>query len=318
MFDLFISFFLLASAITANKIAVAYIDPLWFATLRMGTAAIMLALISFVYACLFHKETARQFFGRFKTALRAHTTLIIFMSIAIMSIPPICKAYALKHMLSAKVAAFGSIDPFVTAIIAYILWHEKLSIKKWLGITCALAGTTVLIISNSPLEKLMGSLCYFSYPELAMLAAVIIGRMGWIGAQFFMKKSILSALELNSLLMTFGAFASGVWALTFSPNTIWTSCSSHLPFMLAFTYTVIIGNIFAYTMYTAVLKHYSATLISLTSLSVPLWVSLFGFVLLSEHPSWHFFTAIGLFALGLALFYRLPGQQNTQSKGLSD
>jgi drug/metabolite transporter (DMT)-like permease len=70
----------------------------------------------------------------------------------------------------------------------------------------------------------------------------------------------------------------------------------------ALIYTVVVGNGFAYTMYATVLKKYSVTFVSLASISIPLFVALFGYVLFGETVGWNFFVALILFVIGIALF----------------
>ena len=90
-----------------------------------------------------------------------------------------------------KVALIGSLDPFLTAIYAYFLWHEKLTRKKLIGILIGFTGSLVLIISHSAadMHELWGPL---SLAELAAFGSVCISRFGWIKIQQLLKAHIFN------------------------------------------------------------------------------------------------------------------------------
>jgi len=305
MLDALVSFALLASAITANKYVLRFFDPALFVVIRMLAASML--LLVFVAGRALHKKSLSSWLCSMGRAVRASWITFVVAALAITTIPALCKAYALKHMLSSKMATFGCIDPFVTVLLAYALLDERINWLQWLGICCGVVGALVLAVGSTPLEDVLGGMWIFSLPEISMLVAVVVGRFGWIQAQKYLKSHhALSPLEFNGLVMGVGGLFSIVPALwsnlqqgsmcmtvpTFDSMILW----------IAFAYTVIVGNGIAYTLYATTLKRYSATFISLASLSVPLFVTIFGFILFGEQPTWHVFGALIFFALGLVLF----------------
>ena len=75
-----------------------------------------------------------------------------------------------------------------------------------------------------------------------------------------------------------------------------------LSFFLLF-YTVIIGNLIAYNLYAHLLKHNSATLMSLAGFTIPIYVSLMGYFLLGEPVTWMLVVAAVCMLVGVGMFY---------------
>ena len=132
------------------------------------------------------------------------------ISFLTMLIPALFKAYALKNMLTSKAAFLASLDPFVTALYAYLFWSERLTKKKIIGIIFGFTGTLILLISSSTGENALMAWCIFSYPEIAALLAMAIGRMGWMFVQQLLRRERYTPAEVNGLLMTI----SGILAFT--------------------------------------------------------------------------------------------------------
>jgi len=303
MFDIILGFALLASAITANKIVLGFIQPTFFVAIRMLAAGTMLFAASIISHCCIHKKNLQSWYQEQSPIIRTYFWKFFLISIAITVIPSLCKAYALSKMPSYKMAALGSLDPFITTIYAYLLFGDRLTKKRFFGILCGLFGMSILILSNTPLENISTTFWIFSYAEIAMITSVAVGRYGWTLGQLYLKKQIIKPLEFNAYIMIFGGLISAIMTIIEGPQAYIMIKSANNIFWLMLGYTIIIGNGFAYTMYGHMLKCYSASLVSLASLSVPLFVSFFGYLFLQEIPSLYFFGAIVFFALGLLVLY---------------
>jgi drug/metabolite transporter (DMT)-like permease len=307
MITLFLSLAFLASAISANKIVLYVLSP----SLLVGIRMLLGGLILFGYTLL-------KPHSRFTWApLKKHFFMLLFITLTTTFIPSQLKAYALQKMVSSKAAFFGTLDPFITALYAYFMFGEKLSVKKVLGILCGALGTTILLLSTSSLEEQFKALSFISYPELASLAAIAISRLGWILIQKFVKENIFAPAQINTITMTIsgilslfltfftGDFVVGTLApfqvplLSSFPFTLFSTISIIVLFL---GYTTLIGNVFGYTLYASSLKHYSATFISLAGFSIPLLVSLYGWLFLGEHLSSNFFIAFAITFIGMWIF----------------
>lgn len=321
MFDVFLGFAFLASATMANKYALYNLTPTFMVAIRMLGAG----LILFFY---YRKKTHRLSFAYYKKDLLA----LVGISLLTLFIPSVCKAYALKHMLASKASFFGSLDPFVTAIYAYLFFKETLSFKKIIGILLGFTGMIVILVSRAPSsEQALKAFSVFSYPEIAALIAMAVGRLGWLFVQKLIRNERYTGAELNGLLMTLSGIIALVIPfigvlLSFVLNMVAPSVASHVSLytwadaltifnvntdtavsiswmIVLIIYTVIVGNVIGYTMYANFLKHHSITFISLAGFSVPMYTYLFD-ALLGNPISPSFLLAAAITFTGLMIFYQ--------------
>lgn len=291
MFWIFFGFALLASAISVNKVILATLPPTFFVGLRMLLGGIILCALSY-------RSSHRMKFSY----LKQDWFLLLWLALCTTLVSSLLKAFGLQNLVSSKAAFIGALDPFITAIYSYLFWRERLSRKKVIGVFLGFLGTLVLCFSHSPIEDTFFNLLIFSLPELAALGAVAISRYGWICAQITMKRDRYTPPELNGLMM----LISGVIALIAS-QFIDTVGFSDIPMTTSFlgllAYTVLIGNVVAYTMYAQFLKAYSANFVSLAGFSVPIFVTLYGKIFLHEAITSNLVISAMLIFIGVFIFF---------------
>ncbi len=298
---IFLVFSLFASAITANKVLLYAINPQYLVGIRMTVGAVLLGLILYV-------RTRKLFTWSVVTSFFSWILVIAFFTTYF---PSNLKAYALAHMPSAKMAFFGTLDPFVTALYSYFWCNERLTIRQWLGILLGFAGMLILIYSTSPLEEQLFGMV--SYPEFAAFFAVVLSRFGWIQAQQLLKKELFTPVQLNILLMSIGGIISLASVYWFGLTSLAPLPSLPILDKLPFSYagqlglflgwTIIVGNVVGYTLYGYALKRHSTTFIPLAGFTIPLIVQLLGWLLLGETVSLLFFAACAVTFMGVLLFY---------------
>jgi drug/metabolite transporter (DMT)-like permease len=307
MIVLVFAYLFLASAISTNKIILYALKPEFLVGIRMTVAALLLALYSLTYA--HHRLKWKQ--------VKDYFPWLIIIALFTTFFPANLKAYALSHMQSSKMAFFGTLDPFVTALYTFVVYKERLTFQKWLGILIGFMGMMILIFTSSPLEEQLKAFSVVSYPELAAFWAIILSRFGWITAQQLLKKDILGPVQLNIITMSIGGIISLCAAYLRNQTSITSLAQAPLPFLeqalsvvsptaqlMGFTaYTIIVGNMLGYTFYAHALKQYSATFISLSGFSIPLLVALFGWLFLNEPLSLTFFVACAVTFIGMAIFF---------------
>ncbi len=278
-----------------------------------GIRMLISGLIIFVLNWRFYVHGG---FEKFKIHWKSFLAITVFTNF----LPTLLKAYGNKNLLSSKAAFLGSIDPFVTAFYAYLLYSESLTLKKWVGIVLGLVGTLLFLSTSPQFESSFSTFLMISWPELAILASVAISRLGWILVQKHMRTNVFSAVDINGVVMTGGgllAFLSiplwralGLSNEVFSWKAIGAAFSGSIvvkgvtvPMIYLMGYTVIIGNLFAYNLYAHLLKHNSATLMSLAGLTFPIFVSLLGYFVLNETVTYMLVLAAVFMLAGVAVFY---------------
>lgn len=293
MFDIILTYLLLSSGIVANKFLLQGMSPDLFVGIRMFISGLILVPWN-----LQRTASRREFWQ----TIKADIWSLLFIALCTTLLPAIIKAFALKYMTASKTALLGSIDPFVTALYAYILWSETLSLKKIAGIALGFCGVLISIFSTSPTEMAWGEFLYISYPELAALASVVISRYGWILVQLMLKKGRYKPTEINSMTMLVSGFLA-LCIAGLSGATVTVSCAATGWYVVVFAYTIIVGNLFGYTLYGYCLRKHSATLMSLAGFLVPVFVLLLSQCLGQEQLSLNLlFAGVVLFA-GLCVFY---------------
>lgn len=289
MIDYVLPFFFLASGVTANKLLLKTMNPGLLVGIRMAIAGSMLLAVAWYKAGNTLTQKIKQYFWH-----------LLFLAAFATFIPAILKAYALKHTLSSKVALIGSLDPFLTALYAYILFSEKLTLKKWLGILLGFFGSILLIVLHG------GEGCTIIGPlscaELAALASVMISRYGWIKVQQLLKAHTFTVKEINGLCMLIASVYSLTSTFFFTPEAIHFSWDFYTMALLA--YTIVGGNIIGYGLYSNLLKHHSATFVALAGFTMPIFVYLFGWLVVGEQLYPSFLLASAITFAGLLVFYQ--------------
>lgn len=289
MLQIFLAFALIASAITTNKFLLEYFPPIFFVGIRMLAAGIMLWAITHV------KKNKISIADLKKDALS-----ILLIITCTTYIPAICKSFALKYMASSQVAFFGTLDPFITALYAYILFNEKLTTRKITGICIAIFGAIILLTHANQISYFK-AFSFVSYPEIAALLSVAIGRYGWILVQSLLREHRYNPMQLNSITMIGSGILSLLTSFFFEREPTRSIAFTPL-FIFLISYTIIIGNVISLTLYASLLKQYQATLLSLAGFSVPLFVYFYGWIFLHEPLSHYFFISLGLSLIGFIIF----------------
>lgn len=304
----FFTFALFASSQVSNKILVTVIAPALLVGLRMFFGGALLQIYNSFIAG--YKIPWKQ--------VKEHLLVFLFITLATTVIPSILKAYGLKYMITSKAAFFGSLDPFITAIYASFMFKEKMNLEKIIGITLGFFGTSVLLFAGYPLDEPFKAFAEFSWPELALLGSVLVSRFGWMIVQSLLKRNLYKPSQINAFIMLIGGIISIGWA--FFTGQVYINSFAHInwPFMqwwpfsnfgntgliLTFlSYSVIMGNLFAYTLYGHLLKRHNATFVSLAGFSVPLFVAFFARILLGEPLAIQFFIACAITFFGMFIFF---------------
>jgi drug/metabolite transporter (DMT)-like permease len=289
MIDIIITFALIASGTTANKYLLIYLQPTFFTAIRMLSAGAILAGYHAFFSPRFTKEY-----------LRADLKILFGISFFTTFIPSALKAFALKYLNSSQASLLGSIDPFVTALYAYLLLGERLSWLKIVGLCGGTLGILYQVVSTRAEQfPFFGGI---SWPEIAVFANVLLSRYGWIRAQKLLRAERYMPSELNGIMMIAGGFYALLLAAALG-ECGWCAVPDGPVFWLSGIYTIVIGNIIAYTMYSTMLRKHSATLVSLAGLTVPLFVHLYGPLIIGEPLSLSFFISLGIVAGSLTIFY---------------
>ncbi|HBL98273.1 TPA: hypothetical protein DDZ86_01355 [Candidatus Dependentiae bacterium] len=290
---------LFASATTLNKLILFHLPPLFYVGIRMLASGIIIL----TYQAF---KSPRMKMCHLKPDIKHLLVIGAFTTF----LPSVLKAFALKNLISSKATLIASMDPFVTALYAYFLWGERMSRSQILGIAISFAGIVILLWTTSPAEASFFSIGILSLPEIAAFVSMVIARYGWILAQRVIHSERYTPTELNGLIMLIG----GSYALitsTLTENVDFNAIPTTWTFWAVCLYSITIANILGYSIYGTLLKKYPITLTSLCGISIPLFVHLYGPLILGEPLSLTFFVSLAFVALGTYLFIQ---NKSTQTK----
>ena len=283
---------LFASLFGLSKETLNHCEPFFLIGSRMAFAGLLL---------LAHQWAYNRKGFRFSKSHMVYLFLLGFLSIYLTNVAEI---WGIQRMASSKACLIYSLSPFLSAAVAFLILGERLSPKKWLGLLVGFMGLIPVFIIQAPTESPIHALVRISSAECAMLVATLGSVCGWILLKKLISEYKDSPLMANGIGMSIG----GLMALLHSYTTgeSWNPVPvTHLQSFLQNTLLMcLISNIVCYNLYGYLLKRYSATFMSLAGLITPFFAALFGWYFLDEAITWHYFTAISIFGLGLLLFYQ--------------
>lgn len=291
MFLVVLLYALFASVFTITKTGLNYSQPIFFVGTRMLLAGVL--MLTYLY---FFNRKAFKF-------NKSHLWMLIRLAAFNIYLTNVFEFWGLQYLTSFKTCFIYGLSPFVSALLSYYVFSEKLSAKKIFGLLIGFSGFIPILMNESLTEQEMGHFFFLSWPELAVIGAAISSVYGWILLRQLVKDNEYSPILMNGLSMLIG----GVMALTHSflvekwdPIPV----TSYLPFLECALLLTIVSNLICYNLYGVLLSRFSATFMSLAGFTTPLFTALFGWLYLGEIVTWPFYLSSLIVFMGLLVFYQ--------------
>lgn len=291
MIDVLLLYAFYSMPITLGKAALQYVQPLFLVAARMLISGP--AMLAYLY--FFQRSEIRikrEHYGLFAQA----TILQIYLAY-------ILEYWALNHMNSSKNALFFTFAPFMTALMCYVMYSEKMTWKKMAGLFIGFVGSLPILLTHSTQEDICSYVGFLSMPDIATIFSVGFFAYGWIVTGKLSKQYGYSTLLINGVTMLLG----GILVLLTSPLIDhWNPLpyTQFWPFMGYTLALIIVGNLIAFNWYILLMRKYTATFIAFVGFTEPLYVAVYSYFLLGETVSWQFFASLALIGLGLFMFYQ--------------
>ncbi len=212
------------------------------------------------------------------------------------------RLWGLTYISSTKLSLFFNASPFFTALLSYLLFHEKMTFKQLIGLVIGFVGLIPVIITGSPVETEIGEFFFISWPEVAVLTAVAIQSYSWILMRKLVKHNGDSTIFANGATMFFGGLLALTTSFLFDEGI--SAVKDAQAFWPWLFYVVMVSNVVCANLYGYLLKHYTATFISFAGFITPFFTALYGWSFLGEHITWHFYASCIIVMTGLYLFYK--------------
>ncbi len=285
---------LYGSLFTLGKGILSYLPPLFFVGTRMiigGT--ILLTFARMWYRCSFKIK-------------KEHTVWFLALILTHVYLSYSAEYLGMNHVSSIKTVLLYNLSPFITALFSYLVFSEKMTLKKWVGLLIGFFGFIPYLVENSnPAEMSWYHCCsgLFSLGELLIMASVVFACMGWICVKKITGQWGYPYFFVNGIAMIFGGALS--LGTSFLIETWPTQEVLMNPYLWAQLAAIIfVGNIAAYNLHGKLLSRYSATVISVFGSTIPLFTALFSWYFLKEPVSLGFFVTFILVSMGIYIFYQ--------------
>ena len=280
---------LFASSFTMGKLALNYTTPIFMTGMRFTIAGVI--LLAYQYWA-----PHEQFKFRKK-----HIWLYTQMVILGVFVTYTLRFWALNYMPSSKLCFMYNLSPFLASLYSYFFFDERMTPARWAGLAIGFVGLTPILLSHTPDEAAFGQFGYISWPELAALVSIATHSYSWVLMRKFVKFKNYAPMMINGLSFFCGgllAIITSYFVEGFAPVSDWQQFTGWLMGV------VIISNVICYNMYGFLLKKYSATFLSFAGFLGPLFAALYGWALLGERITWHFYLSSVIVFVGLYIFYR--------------
>jgi drug/metabolite transporter (DMT)-like permease len=208
--------------------------------------------------------------------------------------------WALGCVTAAKASFIYNFSPFVSAFLGYILLDEKMTLKKWIGLTIGILGLLPLLLTSSSYCELESShVGFLSTAELALLVAAGATSYGWISIKQLIHQKHVPIILANGISTLIG----GTIALTQSAFIeTWPAMNNEYLWFYILA-AVVVSQLLAYNFYAGLLFKYSATFMTFTGFSMPFFTALLGWLFLGETVSYAFYVSNIIVFIGLCVFY---------------
>lgn len=250
----------------AGRLLANHIDPALAALGRFFVAAVLLLIITLKKEGRLPKLTASQWL---LTAAMGATGIALYN---------ILFFNALTHIEAGRTALFVSFSPVITAIVASLIYQEKLSSINWLGIIIAFIGV-ITIVSRGNIPYLIS---HFSQSvgigEISMACAV----MGWIAYTLLGRKilSTLSPLAATTYAALWGFLFLLLYTLTDIQHHLHSEIS--LSVITAILYLSVLGTVVGFVWYYEGIQQLGAAKTVIFNNLVPLFAVIFSALFLNE------------------------------------
>lgn len=296
---------LYGSVFTLGKLTLEYSSPLFITGARMLLAAVILLAYQYFFNRKHFSFKKQHLFPAFIIGLTN-----VYLTNAF-------EFWGLQYMDSGKACFIYSFSPIATALMSYFWFSEKITLHKWLGLLIGILGFVPILMANSnAAEDSSGYVMFLSFAELALLGAAVFNAVGWMTMRVMVKDQGCTGVMANSVSMLLGGVMSLVnsWFMDdWNPVPV----SNFWPFIQYFLILTLVSNIICYNLNAYLLRHFTATYLSFTGLSQPLFAALFGFIFLQEVVSEYFWISVAAVSVGLFIYYRQELRQGYMPQGAS-
>lgn len=283
---------LFSSSFSVGKVLLTYAPPIFLVGIRMILAGSI--LLAYYLFWLKHPINIKQ----------KHYGLYLQIILLGIYAAYIFRFFGLKYLTSSKTAFLFNSSPFFTALYSHMVFGDKITKRQWIGLFIGFLGLIPILISSSPIEQEWGEFFFISWPELSILCAVALHAYSWIVVRKLVRDKAHTPMMVNGITMLGGGLLALVTAPFVENFALIIQPLTQVTFWEWLFFIIIVSNVICSNLYGHLLKKYSTTFLSFCGFLVPIFAALYGWGLLGEKISWHFYASCIIVFIGLYLFYK--------------
>ena len=284
--------FLYSTIFVIGKFALKISQPIFLTAIRMIGAGI----ISYGIHRFFHRSP------QFRLLTKNDWIVLFVMAFFNVYMTNAGEFWSLQYLSAGKTAFIYNFSPFFALIFSAMLFSEKVTTKKLLGMSIGfIALIPILLGKEDIVDTTYHFFGYISIAEIVMVGAAMATSLGWVIMEHFVKKNKFTTYFLNGSSMFLGGIMCLVHSCLFESRPFITD-DRYSNFAFYAIIIMLIQNVGAYNLHTYLLKYYSATWLTLSSFTMPLLTIFISYIVLGEPLTISFFICSALVALGLFIF----------------
>jgi len=280
---------LFASSFSIGKILLEYTTPVFLTGIRMFIGGLI--LLGYQYLSPNHRFRIKK----------KHIWFFIQIILFGVYFNYILRFWALKSLPSYKTCFIYNLSPFMSAVYSYFFFSERVTKRKLYGLIIGFMGMIPILLTTSRAEQTLGEVSFISIAELAVIVSVALHAYSWVVMRKLVKDKSYSPVMVNGVTMAIGGFLALITSFFTEGLFPVTNTISFFSWLAA---VIIISNVICYNLYGNLLRHYTATFLAFAGFLCPLFAALYGWSLLGESITWHFYASSILIFVGLYLFYK--------------
>lgn len=289
MFLVVLMYSILALTFVFAKKALNYSSPFFLIGFRMIIAGTVLLLHQYFFSGKPFKIAKEDRWLFFRTAL-----FHIYFAFTL-------EFWALQYLTAIKSTLIFTATPFISAILAYFLLNQKLSIKKGIGIIVGLGGLWPIISMQAQAGAGFSSIARIALPDVVLFLAVISGAYAWFLVMRLMQKGYGLGM-INGVAMFVGGVLSMCTACIFEDLS---HPVSNWPVFLGWLFLLILAaNIIFYNFFGWMLNRYTITFLTFSGFLSPSFGTIYEWLFFGGKIGWQHIISLLLVALGLYIFYQ--------------
>ncbi len=287
MVEILLLYMVFGTSIPISKFLLSLAPPIFIPGVRMVIAGTL-------YTAFNVLKTVQWFH-----LLRQYWWYYLQMSI-IIYLKYFLRYWGLSYMPATKMAFLLNLAPFIMAIFSYFAFKHVLTKKQWIGLLIGFIGFIPILLVSSKQEILFGEFFYISFPELAIMCAVVIHCYGMILTQRVVRD------YKHPIALTNGIRALGGGLMALTTSYLIETQPVLQPDVFAFWVValVCISDIACHSYYVHLTKRFSVTFLSFTDFLGPIFTAIYSWFLFNDRVDWHYFVSVAVVFAGLLLFYQ--------------